>query len=53
MVTKRLPEIADHIIWRPDTPWLLSPVTAVIPLQFARLSHRCPARVGWSISREI
>jgi glucosamine--fructose-6-phosphate aminotransferase (isomerizing) len=24
---------ADHIIWVPETPWMLSPVTAVIPLQ--------------------
>jgi glucosamine--fructose-6-phosphate aminotransferase (isomerizing) len=28
-----LPEIADHILWIPETPWLLSPVTAIIPLQ--------------------
>jgi len=24
---------ADYVIWVPDTPWMLSPVTAVIPLQ--------------------
>lgn len=23
----------DHVIWVPETPWLLSPVTTVIPLQ--------------------
>jgi glucosamine--fructose-6-phosphate aminotransferase (isomerizing) len=28
-----LPDIADHILWIPETPWLLSPVTAIIPLQ--------------------
>jgi glucosamine--fructose-6-phosphate aminotransferase (isomerizing) len=28
-----LPTIADHIIWVPETPWLLSPVVTVIPLQ--------------------
>jgi glucosamine--fructose-6-phosphate aminotransferase (isomerizing) len=28
-----LPPIADHILWVPETPWLLSPVTTVIPLQ--------------------
>ena len=24
---------ADYVIWVPETPWMLSPVTAVIPLQ--------------------
>jgi glucosamine--fructose-6-phosphate aminotransferase (isomerizing) len=24
---------ADHVLWVPPTPWLLSPVTSVIPLQ--------------------
>jgi len=28
-----LPSIADHILWVPETPWLLSPVTNSIPLQ--------------------
>ncbi|OGO19992.1 MAG: glutamine--fructose-6-phosphate aminotransferase [Chloroflexi bacterium RBG_16_48_8] len=28
-----LPNIADHILWVPETPWLLSPVTTIIPLQ--------------------
>jgi len=28
-----LPTIADHILWVPETPWLLSPVTTAIPLQ--------------------
>jgi glucosamine--fructose-6-phosphate aminotransferase (isomerizing) len=28
-----LPTIADHILWVPETPWLLSPVTNSIPLQ--------------------
>ncbi len=25
--------VADHVLWVPQTPWLLSPVTTVIPLQ--------------------
>jgi glucosamine--fructose-6-phosphate aminotransferase (isomerizing) len=25
--------LADHILWIPETPWYLSPVTAIIPLQ--------------------
>lgn len=28
-----MPEIADHILWVPETPWLFNPVTTVIPLQ--------------------
>jgi glucosamine--fructose-6-phosphate aminotransferase (isomerizing) len=28
-----LPDIADHILWIPETPWMLTPVTAIIPLQ--------------------
>ena len=29
----RLPDLCDHIFWVPETPWLLSPVVTVIPLQ--------------------
>ncbi len=25
--------IADHVLWVPETPWLLNPVTTIIPLQ--------------------
>jgi glucosamine--fructose-6-phosphate aminotransferase (isomerizing) len=25
--------IADHVLWVPDCPWMLSPVVTVIPLQ--------------------
>ena len=28
-----LPRLADHILWVPETPWMLSPVTTTIPLQ--------------------
>jgi len=28
-----LPRLADQILWVPETPWMLSPVTTVIPLQ--------------------
>jgi glucosamine--fructose-6-phosphate aminotransferase (isomerizing) len=28
-----LPTIADHVLWIPETPWMLSPVTTIIPLQ--------------------
>jgi glucosamine--fructose-6-phosphate aminotransferase (isomerizing) len=30
---QRIAEIADHVLWVPETPWLLSPVTTIIPLQ--------------------
>jgi glucosamine--fructose-6-phosphate aminotransferase (isomerizing) len=30
---ERIPAIADHVLWIPETPWLLSPVVSVIPLQ--------------------
>jgi glucosamine--fructose-6-phosphate aminotransferase (isomerizing) len=28
-----IPTIADHILWVPQTPWMLGPVTTIIPLQ--------------------
>lgn len=30
---ERVCELADHVFWVPETPWLLSPVVTVIPLQ--------------------
>ncbi|HQN44465.1 MAG TPA: glutamine--fructose-6-phosphate transaminase (isomerizing) [Anaerolineaceae bacterium] len=30
---ERVPPLADHVFWVPETPWLLSPVVTVIPLQ--------------------
>ncbi len=30
---EQLPEVADHILWVPETPWLLNPVTTMVPLQ--------------------
>jgi glucosamine--fructose-6-phosphate aminotransferase (isomerizing) len=30
---ERVKELADEIFWIPETPWLLSPVVTVIPLQ--------------------
>jgi glucosamine--fructose-6-phosphate aminotransferase (isomerizing) len=29
----KITEIADHVLWVPETPWMLSPVTTIIPLQ--------------------
>jgi glucosamine--fructose-6-phosphate aminotransferase (isomerizing) len=28
-----VPSLADYVLWVPETPWLLSPVTTIIPLQ--------------------
>jgi glucosamine--fructose-6-phosphate aminotransferase (isomerizing) len=28
-----MPSIADHVLWVPETPWMLSPVITIIPLQ--------------------
>ncbi|HSM23229.1 MAG TPA: SIS domain-containing protein [Anaerolineaceae bacterium] len=30
---EQVADIADHVFWIPDTPWLLSPIVTVIPLQ--------------------
>ncbi|MFP3852989.1 MAG: glutamine--fructose-6-phosphate transaminase (isomerizing) [Anaerolineales bacterium] len=30
---QRLPEIADDVLWVPDSPWMLAPVLTTIPLQ--------------------
>lgn len=30
---ERVKELADHVLWIPETPWLLSPVVSIIPLQ--------------------
>ncbi len=28
-----IPPMVEHVIWVPETPWMLSPITTVIPLQ--------------------
>jgi glucosamine--fructose-6-phosphate aminotransferase (isomerizing) len=30
---QRIPDLTDHIMWVPETPWMLSPVVNSIPLQ--------------------
>jgi len=30
---ERIASLADHVLWVPETPWLLSPVVTVLPLQ--------------------
>ncbi len=41
--------IADHVLWVPPTPWLLSPVTAVIPLQL--LAYHIAALRGLDVDQ--
>jgi len=42
-------EVADHVLWIPDTPWLLSPVTTVIPLQI--LAYHIAALRGLDVDQ--
>jgi len=46
---ERIAEIADHVLWLPETPWLLSPVTAVIPLQM--LAYHIAALRGLDVDQ--
>jgi glutamine---fructose-6-phosphate transaminase (isomerizing) len=41
--------IADHVLWVPETPWLLSPVTTVIPLQL--LAYHIAALRGLDVDQ--
>ena len=44
-----IPTIADHVLWVPPTPWMLSPVTAVIPLQI--LAYHIAALRGLDVDQ--
>jgi glucosamine--fructose-6-phosphate aminotransferase (isomerizing) len=44
-----IPTIADHVLWVPDTPWMLSPVTTVIPLQL--LAYHIAALRGLDVDQ--
>jgi glutamine---fructose-6-phosphate transaminase (isomerizing) len=41
--------IADHVLWVPETPWLLSPVVTVIPLQL--LAYHIAALRGLDVDQ--
>jgi glucosamine--fructose-6-phosphate aminotransferase (isomerizing) len=41
--------IADHVLWVPETPWMLSPVTTVIPLQM--LAYHIAALRGLDVDQ--
>jgi glucosamine--fructose-6-phosphate aminotransferase (isomerizing) len=41
--------IADHIIWTPSAPWMLTPVTTVIPLQM--LAYHIAVLLGLDVDQ--
>ncbi len=41
--------VADHVLWLPETPWMLTPVTAVIPLQM--LAYHIAALRGLDVDQ--
>jgi glucosamine--fructose-6-phosphate aminotransferase (isomerizing) len=44
-----IPTLVDHVLWVPRTPWLLSPVVTVIPLQL--LAYHIAAKRGLDIDQ--
>lgn len=44
-----LPPLADQVLWVPETPWLLSPVVTVIPLQL--LAYHIAALRGLDVDQ--
>jgi glucosamine--fructose-6-phosphate aminotransferase (isomerizing) len=46
---QQIPAVADHVIWVPETPWMLSPVVTVIPLQL--LAYHIAALRGLDVDQ--
>lgn len=46
---ERVREAASHVLWLPETPWMLSPVTAIIPLQL--LAYHIAALRGLDVDQ--
>ncbi|MFZ6028383.1 MAG: glutamine--fructose-6-phosphate transaminase (isomerizing) [Chloroflexota bacterium] len=44
-----IPTLADHVLWIPETPWMLSPVMTVIPLQL--LAYHIAALRGLDVDQ--
>ena len=44
-----IPPLADHVLWVPETPWMLSPVITVIPLQL--LAYHIAALRGLDVDQ--
>jgi glucosamine--fructose-6-phosphate aminotransferase (isomerizing) len=45
----RARQLADHVLWVPETPWLLSPVITVLPLQM--LAYHIAALRGLDVDQ--
>ncbi|MCC7129414.1 MAG: glutamine--fructose-6-phosphate transaminase (isomerizing) [Anaerolineae bacterium UTCFX2] len=46
---ERVAAAANHVLWLPETPWMLSPVTAIIPLQL--LAYHIAALRGLDVDQ--
>ena len=46
---EKIPAVADFVIWVPETPWMLSPITTVIPLQM--LAYHIAALRGLDVDQ--
>jgi glucosamine--fructose-6-phosphate aminotransferase (isomerizing) len=46
---KLIPDMADHVLWVPMAPWMLSPVVTVIPLQL--LAYHIAATRGLDVDQ--
>ena len=44
-----IPTVADHVLWIPACPWMLSPIPAVIPLQM--LAYHIAALRGFDVDQ--
>ncbi|HBG74291.1 MAG: glutamine--fructose-6-phosphate aminotransferase [Chloroflexi bacterium GWB2_49_20] len=44
-----IPPLADHVLWIPETPWMLSPAVIVIPLQM--LAYHIAALRGLDVDQ--
>ncbi len=45
----RVAEVANHVLWVPETPWLLSPVVTIVPLQL--LAYHIAALRGLDVDQ--
>jgi glucosamine--fructose-6-phosphate aminotransferase (isomerizing) len=46
---EQIAHVADHVLWIPETPWMLSPVTTIIPLQL--LAYHIAALRGLDVDQ--
>ena len=46
---EKIPAVADHVLYVPETPWMLSPVITVIPLQI--LAYHIAAMRGLDVDQ--